>query len=123
MDGLTIGIIVLVVAAIAFYIYQRSRPAPRGTYDDPKVHSSGSIGGGPKAYDSPEVNSSGSIGGGAKAYDAPEVKSTGSLDGQSTAARKVRTHDNPDDSTEDEAVEESTYNDRSVKSSGSFGKS
>lgn len=134
MNGMTIGIIVLVIAAIAFYIYQRSRPAPHGTYNDPKVNSSGSIGGGPKAYDSPEVHSGGSIGGGAKAYDTPEVKSEGSIGGRSSPTARKGQKDNTleeqstvveqSDKTElEDELEEPTYNSRNVKSSGSFGAS
>jgi hypothetical protein len=123
MDGMTIGIIVLVIAAIAFYIYQRSRPAPRGTYDDPKVRSSGSIGGGTRAYDDKDVRSSGSIGGGPRAYDTPEHRSEGTIAGQSTATarRTASTNGNLDEQEEAEELEEPRYDNRNVKSSGSFG--
>jgi hypothetical protein len=125
MDGMTIGIIVLVVAAIAFYIYRRSRPAPHGTYDDPKVRSSGSIGGGTRAYDDKDVRSSGSIGGGPRAYDTPEHHSEGSIGEQSTATtrRTTRTNGNLDEQEETEELEEPRYDNRNVKSGGSFGSS
>ena len=138
MDPTTIGIIVLVIAAIAFFIFRRGRPAPHGTYDDPNVRSSGSIGGGTRAYDDPDVRSSGSIGGGPRAYDNPDVKSEGSIGGRSPAERKVRSDsaaegrnrvdqrdDNRMDDDQDENDEqgERTYNDRNLKSGGSFGSS
>jgi len=89
MNSTTLWIIVAVVVLVAFYLYNRSRPAPRGTYDDPNVRSSGSIGGGTRAYDDPNVRSSGSIGGGTTderkdepakpAHDDPNFKSGGSF--------------------------------------------
>lgn len=80
-DSSTIWIIIAVVALLALYFYNRSRPAPRGTYDDKHTRSSGSIGGGDRAYDDPAHRSSGSIGGGNRAYDAPEHESRGSIGG------------------------------------------
>ncbi|MCC6456283.1 MAG: hypothetical protein IT328_15115 [Caldilineaceae bacterium] len=129
MDPTTIGIIVLVIVAIAFFIFRRSRPAPHGTYNDPNVQSSGSIGGGPRAYDDPKVQSGGSIGGGPRAYDSPEVKSEGSIGGRSSTARKVRSDNGRDSRLDDDEVEEldengkPVYNDRKLKSGGSFGSS
>jgi hypothetical protein len=134
MDSTTIGIIVLVIAAIAFYIYRRSRPAPQGTYDDPDVRSSGSIGGGTRAYDDPDVRSSGSIGGGPRAYDSPEVKSGGSIGGRSSTAHKGRSDDNRESRLDDNRLDKDEveeldeegkpiYNDRKLKSGGSFGSS
>jgi len=129
MDSTTIGIIVLVIVAIAFFIFRRSQPVPHGTYDDPDVRSSGSIGGGTRAYDDPDVRSSGSIGGGPRAYDSPEVKSEGSIGGRSSAARKARADNDRDSRLDDDEVEEldengkPIYNDRKLKSGGSFGSS
>jgi hypothetical protein len=124
MDPTTIGIIVLVIVAIAFFMFRRSRPAPHGTYDAPNIQSSGSIGGGPRAYDDPKVQSGGSIGGGPRAYDSPEVKSEGSIGGRSSAARKVRSDNDLDDGVEELDEEgKPIYNDRKLKSGGSFGSS
>ncbi len=96
MDTTTIIIIVAVIALIAFYLYNRSKPAPRGTYDDKDVRSSGSIGGGTRAHDDPNVRSSGSIGGGARAHDAPEHTSGGSIGGrQRTENRNTQVTTNP----------------------------
>jgi len=91
------------------------------------VRSSGSIGGGTRAYDNPDVRSSGSIGDGPRAYDTPEHQSEGSIGGRTPVERKVRRDGNLDEPIEDEdrqdeEIEEPTYNDRSVKSGGSFGK-
>lgn len=83
-DSSTIWIIVAVVALLALYFYNRSRPAPRGTYDDQHTRSSGSIGGGQRAHDDPAHRSSGSIGGGQRGYDAPEHESRGSIGGSTT---------------------------------------
>ena len=143
MDGSTIWIVLIVVAIIAFFMFRRNRPAPRGTYDDPKVSSSGSIGGGPRAHDDPKVSSSGSIGGGPRAYDSPDVKSGGSLgnlhtgdtsrettnrisreDRDAANARRPRTAGGPNDEYLDEDERDRpTHDDRAVKSSGSFGSS
>jgi len=84
MDTTTI-IIIAVVALVALFLYNRSRPAARGTYDDKNVRSSGSVGDGTRAYDDEKVRSSGSIGGGTRAHDAPEVKSSGSIGGDNSA--------------------------------------
>ena len=56
-------IVLAVIVLLVLYFYNRSRPAARGTYNDPNVSSSGSIGGGPRAHDDPNFQSSGSIGG------------------------------------------------------------
>ena len=82
MDTTTIIIVVAVIALIAFWLYNRNKPAPRGTYDDKNVRSSGSIGGGTRAHDDPNVRSSGSIGGGSRAYDTPAHTSGGSIGGR-----------------------------------------
>lgn len=87
LDSSTIWIIIAVVALLALYFYNRSRPAPRGTYDDKQVRSSGSIGGGNRAYDDPDQRSSGSIGGGQCGYDAPDQESRGSIGGSPTSQR------------------------------------
>jgi hypothetical protein len=89
MDFTTILIIVVVIALAALYFYNRSRPAPQGTYDDKDVRSSGSIGGGTRAYDDKDVRSSGSIGGGTRAYDTPEQTSGGSIGDQRTSERNA----------------------------------
>ena len=86
-DSSTIWIIVAVVALLALYFYNRSRPAPRGTYDDKNTRSSGSIGGGDRAYDDKNTRSSGSIGGGDRAYDAPDQSSRGSIGGGPVSQR------------------------------------
>lgn len=85
LDSSTIWIIVAVVALLALYFYNRSRPAPRGTYDDKDTRSSGSIGGGSRAYDDPDKRSSGSIGGGQRSYNAPDHESRGSIGGGPTS--------------------------------------
>ena len=87
LDSSTIWIIIAVVALLALYFYNRSRPAPRGTYDDKDTRSSGSIGGGSRAYDDPDQRSSGSIGGGQRSYDAPNQESRGSIGGSTTSQR------------------------------------
>ncbi len=88
MDSTTMLIIGAIVVLAAVYLYNRSRPAARGTYDDKNVRSSGSIGGGTRAYDDESVRSSGSIGGSkVKAYDSPDHSSRGSIGGQPTSRR------------------------------------
>jgi hypothetical protein len=82
VETTTIIIIVAVIALIAFYLYNRNKPAPHGTYDDKNVRSSGSIGGGTRAHNDPDVRSSGSIGGGTRGHDAPEHTSGGSIGGR-----------------------------------------
>lgn len=82
MDTTMIIIVIAAVALIGFWLYNRNKPAPRGTYDDKNVRSSGSIGGGTRAHDDPNVRSSGSIGGGTRAHDAREHGSGGSIGGQ-----------------------------------------
>lgn len=64
VDTTTIIVIVAVVVLLGLFLFNRNRPARRGTYDDKNTRSSGSIGGGTRAHDDPEVRSSGSIGGG-----------------------------------------------------------
>ncbi len=98
MDMTTILMIGGVILLIALFLFNRNRPAARGTYDDKKARSSGSIGGGTRAYDEPESRSSGSIGGGAgnstRAYDSPDHKSSGSIDGDNrgvSVSQKPRT--------------------------------
>ena len=81
MDTTTIIVIIAVVLMLGFYLYNRSRPAQRGTYDDKNARSSGSIGGGTRANDDPEVRSSGSIGGGTRAHNSPQQRSGGSIGG------------------------------------------
>lgn len=90
MDSTTMWIIIAVVALLALFFYNRSRPAPRGTYDDKNVRSSGSIGGGTRAYDDPAHRSSGSIGGEQGGYDSPEHKSSGSIGGAPNRSDQAR---------------------------------
>lgn len=80
MDVTTI-IILVVVVLVALYLYNRSRRAPQGTYDDQKTRSSGSIGGGTRGHDDAKVRSSGSIGGETRGYDTPTHASQGSIGG------------------------------------------
>ncbi|HRW06429.1 MAG TPA: hypothetical protein P5121_15100 [Caldilineaceae bacterium] len=82
MDTTAILIGIVIIALLAFYFYNRSKPAPRGTYDDKRTRSSGSIGGGTRAHDDPNVRSSGSIGGGTRGHDSPEHRSGGSIGGR-----------------------------------------
>ncbi len=127
MDSSTIIIIIVVVALLALYIFRRSRPAPRGTYDDKRARSSGSIGGGTRAYDDPEHRSSGSIGGGQRSYDSPEHKSRGSI-GSSSAKSDADVGSLEDERTDrgerSERVRserDRTHDDDRFKSGGSFG--
>jgi len=142
MDSTTMWIIIAVVALLALFFYNRSRPAPRGTYDDKNVRSSGSIGGGTRAYDDPAHRSSGSIGGEQSGYDSPEHKSSGSIGGapsrveqeprnerDTSPDRTLKRLDNGDDnrsSRDTESVRERRENTRTVdderfKSKGSIG--
>lgn len=91
METTTIVIIVAIIALIAFYLYNRNKPAPRGTYDDKDLRSNGSIGGGTRAHDDANVRSSGSIGGGTRAYDSPDQSSGGSIGGRQRSENH-RTH-------------------------------
>lgn len=81
MDTTTIIVIVAIVALVGLFLFNRNRPARRGTYDDKNTRSSGSIGGGTRANDDPDVRSSGSIGGGTRAHNAPQQSSGGSIGG------------------------------------------
>jgi hypothetical protein len=89
MDWTTILGIILVIALIALYLYNRNRIEPQGTYDDKDYRSRGSIGGSKERdYDDPDFRSGGSIGGdptkekkGTKSYDSPDYKSGGSIGG------------------------------------------
>jgi hypothetical protein len=128
VDSTTIIIIGIVVILIAIYLFRRSRPAPRGTYDDESVRSSGSIGGGTRAYDDPNHRSSGSIGGKERGYNSPEHKSSGSIGVASTDRKRERDDlDNePLDRTDrpDRVQErkERRHDDDQFKSGGSFGR-
>jgi hypothetical protein len=134
MDWSTTLILIVAVALLALFLYNRRRPAPRGTYNDRDVQSSGSIGGGPKAYDKPEVESSGSIGGGPRAHDDAEHKSSGSIGGATPRRGERRTvadpskgdytHAERDQHDEYDRVQERrtrTHDDDDLKSGGSFG--
>lgn len=90
MDTTTMIVIIGIVALLALFFYNRSRPAPRGTYDDEHARSTGSIGGGNRAYDDPAHRSSGSIGGGTRAYDTPEQSSSGSIGNRNSATERER---------------------------------
>ncbi len=81
MDTTTIIVIVAVVVLVGLFLFNRNRPARRGTYDDKNTRSSGSIGGGARAHDDPEVRSSGSIGGGTRGNNSPQHSSGGSIGG------------------------------------------
>jgi len=98
METTTIIIIIAVIALLGFYLYNRSRPAPRGTYDDKATRSSGSIGGGTRANDDPNVRSSGSIGGGTRGHNSPQHSSGGSIGGgpASRPPREERVTTRPD---------------------------
>lgn len=123
MDSTTIIIVIIIVALLALYLFRRSRPAPRGTYDDENVRSSGSIGGGTRAYDDPEHRSSGSIGGGQRGYDSPERESRGSIGGspaRRNADRESRAAERTDSEEESERARPKKDDDR-FKSGGSFG--
>lgn len=134
MDSTTMLIIGAIVVLAAIYLYNRSRPATRGTYDDKNPRSSGSIGGGTRAYDDENVRSSGSIGGSkVKAYDSPDHKSSGSIGGQPTSVRndddddQVRSIRNrqklADENTDVPLRNRARANDdENHKSSGSFGR-
>ena len=140
MDTTTIIIIALVVILVAMFLFRRSRPAPRGTYDDENVRSSGSIGGGTRAYDDPTTRSSGSIGGKDRGYDSPDHESSGSIGAADRERRLDREgrldRDTPRDELgverDDEPIategtrrsrptEERQHDDDRFKSGGSFG--
>jgi hypothetical protein len=134
MDWSTI-LIIVVIAAIAYYFFSRNRAVPRGTYNDPDVSSSGSIGGGPSAHDDRELHSSGSIGGGARAYDQDEHESRGSIGGSPETRRGEHrtvadptkgdyTHADRDQHDEYDRVQDRrarVQDDDDVRSSGSIG--
>ncbi len=81
MDTTTIIVILAVVVLLGLFLFNRNRPARRGTYDDKNTRSSGSIGGGARAHDDAEVRSSGSIGGGTRGNNSPQHSSGGSIGG------------------------------------------
>ena len=134
MDFTTILIIVAVIALAALYFYNRSRPAPHGTYDDKDVRSSGSIGGGPRAYDDREHTSGGSIGdqrttdrtdnGVSRRNNQRDDLREENVRSGSTRRSHVRDENLRDDLREDvreEDAAEPTHDDRRHKSGGSFG--
>lgn len=140
MDTTTLIIIGVIVALLAIFLIRRSRPAPRGTYDDENVRSSGSIGGGTRAYDDPATRSSGSIGGKDRGYDSPDHESRGSI-GAADRERRLdrdefgserRNERDLDRTADDERIttertrrrlrnEEREHDDDRFKSGGSFG--
>ncbi|MEZ4731993.1 MAG: hypothetical protein R3E79_33160 [Caldilineaceae bacterium] len=122
MDSTTILVIVVVVALIAWFFYNRSRPAPRGTYDDKRTRSSGSIGGGNRAYDDPAHRSSGSIGGGSRSYDSPKQESHGSIGGSpSSHSNRTERGQRHNDAIRDRDDSERHHDDERFKSKGSIG--
>ena len=122
MDSTTIWIIIAVIALVAFFLYNRNRPAPRGTYDDRNTRSSGSIGGGKRSYDDPNHRSSGSIGGGQRGHDDPEHARRGSIGGD-----PKRRSDETDRATDDNGIarerigSQRNHDDERFKSKGSIG--
>jgi hypothetical protein len=127
MDTTTIIIIAIVVVLVAMFLFRRSRPAPRGTYDDENVRSSGSIGGGTRAYDDPTTRSSGSIAGNDRGYDSPDHESSGSI-GAADRDRRIDRNDLEEDRTalgektrRSRRTEERQHDDDRFKSGGSFG--
>ena len=92
MDFSTIAIIAVVVIVAAIWFMRRGRPAAAGTYNDDKVRSGGSIGGGTRAHDDEAVRSGGSLGGGnaggPRVYDSPRHESGGSIGSQTTASTR-----------------------------------
>lgn len=103
MNSTTLWIIIAVLVVLAFYFYNRSRPAPRGTYNDPNFRSSGSIGGGTRANDDPNFRSSGSIG------------------GAQTERRATETVNRPSNSQQNNGPARPAHDDENFKSGGSFG--
>ena len=110
MDTTAILIGIVIIALLAFYFYNRSKPAPRGTYDDKGSRSSGSIGGGTRAHDDPNVRSSGSIGGGTRGHDSPEHGSGGSIGGRQQSENEPNVRRVEQEKRKDE-----------LRSGGSFG--
>ena len=117
MDSTMIITIIVLLILLGLYLYNRNKPAPRGTYDDKDHRSSGSIGGGTRAYDDKDHRSSGSIGGGERAYDSPEHKSSGSIGGDNRSERRTST--NRESVTTNK--ERPKHDDERFKSGGSFG--
>jgi len=122
MDSTTIWIIIAVVALLAFFLYNRNRPAPPGTYDDRRTRSSGSIGGGDRAYDAPNQRSSGSIGGGQRGHDAPEHESRGSIGGSPNRHRDPGERlPDANDTTRERIGSQRKHDDEHFKSKGTIG--
>ena len=103
MNSTTMWIVLAVIVLLVLYFYNRSRPAARGTYNDPNVSSSGSIGGGPRAHDDPNFQSSGSIGG------SPSI------------GPNEQTFSRPSNSAPNEQPARPKHDDENFKSGGSFG--
>jgi hypothetical protein len=123
VDTTTLIIIAGIVVLLALYLFRRSRPAPRGTYDDKNVRSSGSIGGGTRAYDDPKTRSSGSIGGKDRGYDSPDHESGGSIGAANRERRLDRDErgDLREGNQRTPRTEERKHDDDRFKSGGSFG--
>lgn len=114
MDTTTL-IILGVVALLGFYLYNRNRVKPQGTFDDENYRSGGSIGGGP-AYDDENYRSGGSIGGSSQtAHDSPDFKSGGTIAGQERAVSS------PAPETTNRGSEKLRHDSRDFKSGGSIG--
>ena len=107
------------------------------TYDDPKVQSGGSIGGGnsggTKVYDTPEHTSGGSLGrqsaedrrgsAGLGRTDRVNRRADNDLDNDGIDDDIDNDIDNDIDSNEGDGAKRPQYNERDVKSGGSFGSS
>ena len=137
MDWSTILGIVAIVAIAAIFLMRRNRPAAAGTYNDPKVQSGGSIGGGnsggTKVYDTPEHTSGGSLGrqsaedrrgsAGLGRTDRVNRRADNDLDNDGIDDDIDNDIDNDIDSNEGDGAKRPQYNERDVKSGGSFGSS
>ncbi len=122
MDSTTLWILIAVVVVLAFFLFNRNRTPPRGTYDHRGRRSSGSIGGGNRAYDDPDRRSSGSIGGGNRAYDDPEHESRGSIGGSPNRhVDQAEHHPDAKDPTRERIGSQRKHDDDRFKSKGSIG--
>ena len=116
MDFTTILIIVAVIALAALYFYNRSRPAPHGTYDDREHTSGGSIG--------DQRTTDRTDNGVSRRNNQRDDLREENVRSGSTRRSHVRDENLRDDLREDvreEDAAEPTHNDRRHKSGGSFG--